>query len=108
MLSLYVSYFIVYVVVGALTGYVGARIMPGRTGSGRVAPLALATVGAVAGGVGGLLLFGAGPSYETTYRPGYAEGTTLPAYWITPIFAFVAAMLALAAYKLTDRDPSVA
>lgn len=107
MLSLYVSYLIVYVLVGALTGYLGARIMPGRAGSARAVSLVLGTVGAVVGGMGGLLLFGAGPSYETTYRPGYAEGTTLPAYWITPIFAFVAAMLALAAYKLTDRDPSV-
>jgi|GEM_PF-5549414 len=103
----YVGYALAFVLVGALTGYLGARVMPGRPGGGRVLPAVVCLVAALVGGAAGLLLFTSGPSPETTYQPGYSHNTTLPAFWISPIFAFVFAMLALAAYKLTDRDPSI-
>jgi uncharacterized membrane protein YeaQ/YmgE (transglycosylase-associated protein family) len=102
----YVLYGLAFIVVGALTGYLGSRIMPGRDDGGRAFPTAVGLVAGLVGGVAGLLLFTSGPSPETNYQPGYSHQTGLPGYWISPIFSFVSAMLALAAYKLTDRDPS--
>ncbi|HZI19506.1 MAG TPA: hypothetical protein VEY09_13020 [Pyrinomonadaceae bacterium] len=102
----YILYALAYALTGVLTGYLGAGIMPGRAGEGRTLPAVIGLVAGLVGGFAGLLLLTSGPSAETTYQPGYSHNTTLPGYWVSPLFAFVFAMLALAAYKLTDRDPS--
>lgn len=104
----YLGYVLVFILTGALTGYLGAGIMPGRAEAGRVVPAVLGLIGGLVGGIAALFLISSWPRYVTAYQPGYEHHTALPAYWISPIFAFVLAMLVLAAYKLTDRDPSVA
>jgi uncharacterized membrane protein YeaQ/YmgE (transglycosylase-associated protein family) len=102
----YILYGLAFIIIGALTGYLGSRVMPGRDDAGRGFAAIVGLVAGLVGGFAGLLLFTSGPSPETTYQPGYSHQTGLPGYWISPIFSFVFAMLALAAYKLTDRDPS--
>jgi uncharacterized membrane protein YeaQ/YmgE (transglycosylase-associated protein family) len=102
----FIVYSLAFILTGALTGYVGARVMPGRAGEGYVLPVVVGLVGGLVGGFAGLLLFTSGPSVETTYQPGYSQHTGLPGYWISPLFSFVFAMMTLAAYKVTGRDPS--
>jgi uncharacterized membrane protein YeaQ/YmgE (transglycosylase-associated protein family) len=52
----YVLYGLAFIVVGALTGYLGSRIMPGRDDGGRAFPTAVGLVAGLVGGVAGLLL----------------------------------------------------
>lgn len=94
---------LVFILVGLGTGLLSMRLMPGVVSDKTLWPPALGTVGAVAGGLSGLVLFDYGRARDYLY--GYTHlyesvGSTLPAYWMSPIFALVGALLVMAVYGL--------
>lgn len=92
-----------FALLGTGTGLMAYRFMP-RVVPDRPLPLALfGAAGGLAGGLSSLVLFGYGRAHD--YLSGYTgvyEGAaeTLPAYWMSPLFALVGALLVLAVYRL--------
>ena len=94
---------LVFIVIGVGTALLSKRLMPGVVSDKTLWPLALGTVGAVAGGLSSLVLFDYGRAHDYLY--GYTHvyestGSTLPAHWMSPIFALVGALLVMAVYGL--------
>lgn len=102
--------FIVLMIVFTLIGVavaLGAWMLWSRTSKetgGRLVPLALlGGVGGFLGGLSSFLWFGYGRAHDYLY--GYTHvyespGATLPAFWMSFIFALIGALLLVALYRL--------
>lgn len=92
-----------FIVIGLCAGMLSKRMMHGIVPDKTLWPVALGIAGSVIGGMSTILLFDYGRAHSYHHGFTYADdgtGSTLPAYWMSPLVAIAGALLVLTVYRL--------